>query len=146
MPEAGDSMSEPASQRDVDALNTRARHALVVDDDDQVAEVIAEALRMAGYIAERARDGVQALALANDRRLDIAVIDLLIPGLMQGEELARVLAGIAIRVLMMSGAADVEERLKALPYPYLLKPFRMATLFELVESMRGGTETSGAAR
>lgn len=61
--------------------SAHAPTALLVDDDDDVARVFARALERQGFEVHRARTGTDALAqLTRVRRLDAAVVDLVLPG------------------------------------------------------------------
>lgn len=61
---------------------------LVVDDDAEVRELVAEVLAMAGYAVEQAADGLAALEAVAERRPDLVVADLRMPRL-DGAALAR---------------------------------------------------------
>jgi CheY-like chemotaxis protein len=61
---------------------------LVVEDDLEALEGMAEVLEHSGYEVERARDGMEGWMLARSRDLDAAVLDLRMPRL-DGFELAR---------------------------------------------------------
>jgi CheY-like chemotaxis protein len=60
---------------------------LLVDDNEDAADVLAEVLRLRGCEVNVAHDGVEALALAETGRHDIALVDLGLP-VMDGYELA----------------------------------------------------------
>jgi CheY-like chemotaxis protein len=64
------------------------RAVLVVDDNRDAAEALAELLRIEGASVHMAHDGPQALDVAAEQRLDAAVLDIGMPG-MDGCELAR---------------------------------------------------------
>src|SRR5215210_7006608 len=65
---------------------------LVVDDEPTIAEVVARYLERAGYETRVAADGPQALAAAGDHRIDLVVLDLMLPGI-DGLEVMRRLRG-----------------------------------------------------
>lgn len=72
---------------------------LIMDDEDSVREVIAEMLKMLGYTADTATDGVQALekyqqARNNGDGFDLVIMDLTIPGGMGGQEAIKELLAI----------------------------------------------------
>jgi len=83
---AGDD-DEPST--DTDAAFGTAR-LLVVDDEEEIAEMLAEALERRGYEVTIAGDGESALRELEHRRFDVMVTDLRMPGLDGGELLARV--------------------------------------------------------
>jgi DNA-binding response OmpR family regulator len=111
---------------------------LVVEDDQTLRDVIAEALREDGYAVETTDDGLAALELARGWRPALVILDLMMPH-MSGQEFAEAvrrmdgLASIPIIVVSASRAADeVGPRLGATAAFH--KPF---DLFELTEQVNG---------
>ena len=57
------------------------RIVLLADDDDDVARAYTRALELHGYVVHRARAGGEALAMIGVMpRLDVAIVDLVLPG------------------------------------------------------------------
>jgi signal transduction histidine kinase len=71
-----------------DARARAGARVLLVDDDDAVREVTAEALRELGYEVSEVGSGGAALALLEHSDVDLLIVDLAMPG-MSGAELAR---------------------------------------------------------
>ncbi len=69
------------------AAMSGARHILVVDDNRDAAELMAEALEFQGFVTAVAFDGPAALETARGRRFDAAILDIGLP-VMDGFELA----------------------------------------------------------
>src|SRR5205823_1422185 len=63
-------------------------HVLVVDDDAKIAAALRRALIYEGYQVEVAPDGHIALARARDRMPDLAILDIMMPGI-DGLEVTR---------------------------------------------------------
>jgi DNA-binding response OmpR family regulator len=103
-----------------------ARRLLVVDDDPEVCEVISLALVDAGHVLECAHNAKDALKLAAATTPHLSIVDLLLPGGINGIELAAQLCAMGSPVVMMSGAVDGGERVAPYGYPYLAKPFHLA--------------------
>ncbi|TAK22934.1 MAG: response regulator [Myxococcaceae bacterium] len=86
---------------------------LVVDDNDDVAEMTAEMLKMYGHDATTAADGPSALAAVERDRPDVVLLDLGLPG-MHGLEVAQVLHASAERaapmLIAVSGYGRPEDR------------------------------------
>ena len=61
---------------------------LIVDDDDDVRAMIKRALHELGYPAIEAEGGATALALLADNKIDLVILDYMMPG-MDGTEVAR---------------------------------------------------------
>jgi len=65
---------------------------LVVDDEPTIAEIVCRYLEQAGYATRTASDGVQALALAAERRPDLVVLDVTLRGVGGLEVMRRLLS------------------------------------------------------
>ena len=113
-------------------------HILVVEDDDTLRDILAEALREDGYSVDLAADGSEALQLAGARRPDLLILDLMMPN-MDGEELVarlhEVLGAVVLPVIVVSASRRAEEvgaRIGA--HAALRKPF---DLYELADHVNG---------
>jgi DNA-binding response OmpR family regulator len=114
---------------------------LIVDDDPDVCEVIAASLTETDFRIECAYSGEEALQRLATGRIDLALIDLLLPG-EPGVEVARRFAADGPAVIIMSGALDAEERLAGTGFKLLRKPFRLKTLVGMVrDSVYGRVST-----
>jgi DNA-binding response OmpR family regulator len=110
------------------------RLVLVVDDEEDVAETSARALRGAGYRVLVAHRGADALQLARNDSPDVIVLDIMMPG-MSGVEVCRhiranpELKGIPILFLTAKGEiGDKIEGFEAGADDYLTKPFDLREL------------------
>lgn len=95
----------------------------IVDDDVYIGDMLEELLRREGYDVLRAYSGTEALLLLEDRRPDLVLLDLMLPGL-NGEAVLPHLAGIP--VIVLSARAAVEDKVGLLQggaADYLTKPF-----------------------
>jgi diguanylate cyclase (GGDEF)-like protein len=100
---------------------------LVVDDDPVVRELMAEAIRLAGYRVFECGDGVEALEKNSADVYDLIVTDMRLPGL-DGLSLIRELkeAKSETEVIVITGYGTIEnavECMKAGATDYLIKPF-----------------------
>ncbi|HEY1091623.1 MAG TPA: response regulator, partial [Burkholderiaceae bacterium] len=88
---------------------------LIVDDNQDGAELMAELLRMSGYEVAAAYDGVDGLAQAERWRPDVIVLDLGMPKL-DGYGMCRALRaspwGQGMQVLALSGWGQPSDRLR----------------------------------
>jgi DNA-binding response OmpR family regulator len=113
---------------------------LVVDDDPIVAEVVVDYLRNAGLEPRHAPDGRTALALAEEWRPDLVVLDLMLPGI-DGIEVMRQLheeTGPRIAVIMLTARGEESDRLVGLRRgadDYVVKPFSPAELVARVDAV-----------
>ena len=110
---------------------------LVIEDDEELAEAIAAGLRQEQMAVDVAFDGAAGLERALFTDYDVIVLDRDLPG-RHGDEVCAELvrAGARSRVLMLTAAATVEDRVDGLGLgadDYLPKPFAFA---ELVARLR----------
>jgi len=110
-----------------------------VEDDAAIAEFLVKGLKEAGFVVDRAGNGGTALEMASRERYDLAVVDLMIPGL-DGlaliEELRR--RRINIPVIILSAKRSVDDRVRGLQAggdDYLTKPFAFEELLARVQAL-----------
>ncbi len=114
---------------------------LVVDDEREIRELLAEALGAWGYEATTAGNADEALGALGTTLADAALLDIMMPG-MSGIDLLREIKrrDLDVDVIMMTGRPTVEtavQALKAGAYDYLEKPLDLDVLQHL---MAGVTE------
>jgi two-component system, OmpR family, response regulator VanR len=110
---------------------------LVVEDDSVLAEAIARGLRQHAMSVDVAGDGAGALERTSVTRYDVVVLDRDLPGV-HGDEVCRTLAGESARILMLTGAATVRDRVTGLNLgadDYLPKPFAFEELVARVHAL-----------
>lgn len=117
---------------------------LVVDDDPSIRDVLATALRYAGFDTAMAADGREALAAVNGTAPDLVVLDILMPGLDGLEVCRRLRAGEhTVPVIFLTArttSRDVLDGFIAGGDDYMSKPF---VLDELVARIRAVLHRSG---
>jgi len=109
----------------------------VVEDHATLADRIAQGLRQAGLAVDAVYDGAAALEAASDAAYDVIVLDRDLPGV-HGDRVCRTIAGSGPRVLMLTAAADVHDRIDGLELgadDYLGKPFVFAELVARVRAL-----------
>ncbi len=114
---------------------------LLVDDDEEVAALVGEMLEHLGYCVTHAGSASDALsALANGCKVDIVFSDVMMPGGMNGVELAREIRtrALGVPVLLTSGYAEAAQQSAAAEGVHVLaKPYRLE---ELATSLRTAIE------
>jgi two-component system, OmpR family, response regulator VanR len=105
---------------------------LVVEDDEQLADVIVRSLRRDAFAVDLAADGAVGLEKAQTVDYDVIVLDRDLP-VVHGDAVCRQLVAdrAVARILMLTAAAAVEDRVDGLMLgadDYLTKPFAMAEL------------------
>ena len=124
---------------------------LLVEDDPDVREVTAGALREAGYRVIAAEDGHEALAaLSSPERIDLLFSDMVMPHGINGVELARRARTIrpGLPVLLTSGYAGATLARQGLiegEFEILSKPFRNADLVQRINSALAARPSGAAA-
>jgi two-component system, OmpR family, response regulator RegX3 len=110
---------------------------LLVEDELPIAEAVAYALREAGYEVDLVGDGDEALIAARDRRFDLMVLDLMLPGL-PGLDVCRAVRAQSDLPIVMLTARDGEvDRVLGLEIgadDYVTKPFSVAELVSRVRA------------
>ncbi len=125
---------------------------LIVEDDDALRGQLQQCFADLGYVVDAARDGDEGLYFACENPLDIAIVDLGLPGL-SGIELIRAAraGGRDYPVLVLTARGrwqDKVEGLEAGADDYLVKPFHNEELLARVRALvrRSGGWTQSALR
>jgi len=111
----------------------RRGQVLLVEDDNEVAELTREMLRSLGYSVMHVTHAAAALgALANGRAVDIVLSDIMMPGGMSGLELAREIKRRQpkLPVVLVTGYAEAAASMEAGKFGLLLKPYTLEALVE----------------
>jgi len=115
-------------------------HILVVDDDRPLLDLVARYLADSGLRVSQARDAVQARAAMASARIDLVVLDLMLPG-EDGLSLCRWLrsrADVHVPILMLTARAEETDRVVGLEMgadDYLAKPFATRELLARIRAV-----------
>lgn len=109
---------------------------LIVDDETDFRESAFRYFRKLGYRVERAEDGEEALNLATNRKFDVVILDIHMPGISGIRALEEfVKFDPRPQVIMLTGGGTIEnavESLKKGAYDFLTKPARLDDLARLI--------------
>jgi len=113
---------------------------LVVDDEEGIRESLDQILRLEGYEVYTVESGEVALELLQTESFDLILLDLKIPGGIDGMEVMRSISRLApdTKVVLLTGHGSLESSIEALrlgAHDYLLKP---ATPSEVLGSVARG--------
>ena len=111
---------------------------LVVEDDNEIADVLRRSLRIEGYDVHVAGDGREALDDASVFEPDAVVLDLGLPGLDGVEVSRRLRAGGDVPILMLTARDSLEDRVGGLDSgadDYLVKPFEREELLARLRAL-----------
>jgi len=119
------------------ATHRETTRILVVDDQTEMAETIADNLRDRGYGATAVSSGREALHFLKTDRVDALVTDLRMPEI-DGLDLLRISVQLdpSRPVIMMTGYGTLETAMEATEsgvFQYLMKPFRLDALVRVLE-------------
>jgi len=123
------------------------KHILVVDDEADLLELVSYNLRKDGFIVDSASDGETALTKVRKGKYDLAILDLMLPGI-QGMELCRILRNDSktarLPIIMLTAKGEEVDRILGLEMgadDYMTKPFSPRELIEKVKDvLRRSTE------
>jgi len=154
LPAPGDPLLPPraavARPTIVSAMNAPVRdpRVLVVEDDEEIAQVLQRSLRLDGYEVRLAADGEAALDAAAAYRPDLVILDLGLPRL-DGMEVARRLrAADDVPILMLTARDALEARVEGLDAgadDYLIKPFERQELLARLRALLRRRPPRGSA-
>jgi two-component system OmpR family response regulator len=113
---------------------------LLVEDDENVAQVVTKGMGEASHHVTHASDGEDGFSRALTERYDVMIFDRMLPGGVDGANLLQNLRQrqVSTPVLFLSGLGDLHDWMKGLESggdDYLVKPFAFADLLSHVEAL-----------
>jgi two-component system response regulator CpxR len=109
---------------------------LLVDDEEQFVDVLAERLETRGFQVSTAFDGDQAISFVDEHDVDVVILDVQMPGRNGIETLQEIKRMRPItEVIMLTGHATVETAIQGMKlgaYDYLMKPTDTVELVEKI--------------
>ncbi len=121
-------------------------HALIVEDDENSAEMLAELVAAEGFSTATAGSLHDAARQYAFRRPDVVLLDLSLPDGSGIELFDRVERDEACEIVLITGHATLETSIQALRLgaaDYLLKPVNVPRLRQVLARARGGSEARG---
>lgn len=114
---------------------------LVVDDDIEFRQMMVKRFSTGGFRVQEAGSAEEALDLASRREFDVAVVDMMLPGMSGLELLQRFKANhIESEVILLTGQGSIETAVEAMKQgacDYLTKPFPLKELEVVIEKAGG---------
>ena len=111
---------------------------LVVEDEDAIAEAVRARLQSEGYDVVVAADGPEAIRVHGDRRPDLVVLDLMLPGMDGLEVCRRIQRDGWTPVLMLTAKTEEADKVAGFAVgadDYLTKPFSLRELVARVDAI-----------
>lgn len=116
------------------------KRVLIVDDNSDLRTLVLMTLEYSDYEIHQAEDASQGMQLVNTVKPDIIILDIMMPGELDGIELCRIIKSSeetsATRVILLSAMGqkdDIARGIKAGADVYLTKPF---SPLELIEKLK----------
>jgi two-component system, OmpR family, response regulator len=115
-------------------------HVVLIEDDEKIGAFVSQGLQQEAHVVSWAKSGDEGLALARQPGVDLAIVDVMLPG-RDGLSIVRALreAKVTVPVIILSARATVEDRVRGLDAgadDYLTKPFSFAELLARVAALR----------
>ncbi|MBB6672115.1 response regulator transcription factor [Cohnella nanjingensis] len=114
-----------------------ARRILIVEDDVHISKIIKMNLNIAGYETEEAHDGLTGLDAVRQGKLDLVLLDAMIPGL-DGFALMEKIRPLGIPVIFLTAKNAVTDKVNGLKLgadDYMVKPFEAIELLARIETV-----------
>lgn len=116
----------------------RDKNILIIDDDENIAGLIALYLNKEGYDTTQCYSGVEGLKKFNDKGFDLIVLDIMLPQ-MDGYEVLRELRKVSkVPVIMLTAKGETIDKVLGLELgadDYLVKPFEPMELVARVKAV-----------
>ena len=114
-------------------MNSDSHRILIIEDNIDISENIADYLEPRGHVLDFAFDGLSGLHLALTEEYDVIILDLMLPG-MDGIELCRKLKKTSVKpvpILMLTARDTLKDKLEGFEAgadDYVVKPFALEEL------------------
>jgi two-component system, OmpR family, phosphate regulon response regulator PhoB len=140
------STEESVEKRDCELIMSdnamKSKKILIVDDNNEIRELVSATLEVEKYKVLEAADGTKAISLARREKPDIVIMDVSLPGGIDGIEATKIIkhdpSTRHCTVLILTGTDDKklkEKGLKAGASDFFVKPFSPLELLDKIESI-----------
>ncbi|QUY60813.1 response regulator transcription factor [Gulosibacter molinativorax] len=113
---------------------------LVAEDDERIRSLLERALRESGYSVDAHEDGESALFAAETETVDLLILDIMLPGAINGVEVCRRVreTNPSVPILLLTALSTPRHRVAGLDSgadDYLTKPFHLPELLARVRAL-----------
>jgi DNA-binding response OmpR family regulator len=132
----------------MDTSEATTGRVLVIEDDDEIADVLRRFLRQEGHDVRTATDGEQAIPAASEFVPDLVILDLGLPGIDGVEVCRRLRADGDVPILILTARTELENRVEGLDSgadDYLVKPFERQELLARIRALLRRRPPRGSA-
>ena len=112
------------------------QNILIVEDDTAINQMLAEALRKAGYPFRQAFSGTEALLLLKDTAFDLVLLDLMLPGVSGEEVLREIRSRGETPVIVLTAKDQLDDKVDVLRSgadDYVTKPFELEEVLARIQ-------------
>ncbi|MDO5732229.1 MAG: response regulator [Eubacteriales bacterium] len=120
---------------------------LVVDDEENIVQILKDALVREGYEVEAAYDGHEAVRLAQHSDIDLVLLDYMLPGIDGLEVLKHVRNQSTVPIIMLTAKSEEIDKVLGLEFgadDYITKPFSLREVLARVKAQLRRTQMSGS--
>ena len=113
-------------------------HILIIEDETKIAQFLAKGLNESGYLTSITHNGLTALTLLQEKKIDFVILDVMLPEIDGWQVLKTLRTFSKIPVLMLTAKDHVLDRVKGLELgadDYLIKPFSYIELLARIKSL-----------
>jgi len=110
---------------------------LIVEDEEPIRELVKLNLKFAGYEVVEAKDGLAGALALEQEKLDLALLDIMLPGL-DGYRLLPIAGAKQIPVIMLTAKDSLKDKVQGLNMgadDYITKPFEAMELLARIEAV-----------
>lgn len=118
---------------------------LIVEDDLDIQELLQEFLQEAGYIAETACDGVEAISMFTEFSYDLILLDIMLPKINGYNVCELIRKQSQIPIIMLTALGSEEEQIRGLDLQaddYITKPFSVPILLRKIAAVFRRTKSN----
>ncbi len=110
---------------------------LLIDDENEFVETLAERLEIRGCVSRIARDGETGISMVASESFDVVILDLMMPGL-SGLDTLRQIKTIdkALPVIILTGHGSTKDAMEGMhigAFDFLMKPLDIKELLEKIQ-------------
>ncbi len=111
---------------------------LLIDDEEEFISTLAERLELRGYQCRTAGDGESGIQMIENERFDIAILDLMMPGLNGLDTLRQIkTTNKELPVILLTGHGSTKDGMEGMrlgAFDFLIKPLDIYVLIEKIKS------------
>jgi len=110
---------------------------LLIDDELEFIDTLAERLELRGYTAKIAEDGETGISMVSNNSFDVAILDLMMPGLNGLETLKQIkVIDKTLPVILLTGHGSTKDGMEGMrigAFDFLMKPLDINELLEKIK-------------